>query len=231
MKKQNKSKYALEFLSIFVAVIAAFALNNWNENRKENNAEEKILLEIKNGLEKDLKDFKINIQGHKNGLIACQFWRNIIQGKPEKQDSLYIKYIRLTRDFTSLQNTSGYETLKSRGLELLENDLIRSDLISLYEYDYSNLRKLEEEYEETQFQKNYFTAINEKIAPNFVYDENGYISKIETPIKLSKEDKRILMSYLMKIEINRKFVLNIYRGTEKRVNELKTKIDIELKKR
>ena len=54
MKKRNWRKYSVEFLSIFTAVISAFALNNWNDNRKDQNAEQKILIEIKNGLEKDL---------------------------------------------------------------------------------------------------------------------------------------------------------------------------------
>lgn len=35
MKKGNWKKYGIEFLSIFIAVIAAFALNNWNDNRRD----------------------------------------------------------------------------------------------------------------------------------------------------------------------------------------------------
>jgi heme O synthase-like polyprenyltransferase len=52
-KSRNLRKYAFEFLSIFIAVIAAFALNNWNDNRKDRIAESKILTEISNGLELD----------------------------------------------------------------------------------------------------------------------------------------------------------------------------------
>ena len=42
-------KYTFEFLSIFIAVISAFALNNWNDNRRDRLAENKILTEIYNG--------------------------------------------------------------------------------------------------------------------------------------------------------------------------------------
>jgi len=231
LRKRNWKKYLIEFASIFFAVVAAFTLNNWNDYRKKGIAEEKILFEIMKGLEKDIVDLRGNMQGHKNGIEACQYWRNLLQKKSVNQDSLQSKYIRLTRDFTSLQNTSGYQTLKSRGLELIKNDSLRSDLISIYEYDYSSLRKLEEEYEEMQFQKNYFKEINDRIAPNFIYDDKGQIIKIDSPIDLNEKDRRILLSYLVKIEFNRNYLLRYYRETENRVEELKTKIDKELKNR
>lgn len=202
MNTPSWKTYAFEFLSIFIAVISAFALNNWNDNRKDNKAEEKILVEIRNGLKKDIEDLQTNVEGHKQGIRACQFWRSVIDDESIRQDSLQLKYIQLTRDFTSLQNISGYQTLKSRGLELVDNDSLRSDLISLYEYDYYTLRELEEEYEEMQFQKNYFKEINKYIAPYFQYDEKGNIVKIETPLMLDESDKKILKSYLLKIELS-----------------------------
>lgn len=228
MKKLNWRKYAFEFLSIFIAVISAFALNNWNDNRRENKAEEKILLEIQNGLEKDLVDLEVNVAGHKQGIRSCQFWRKIIQNEPVSQDTLQMKYIQLTRDFTSLQNVSGYQTLKSKGLEILDNDSLRSALIALYEYDYYTLKKLEEGYEEMQFQRNYFKEINTMIAPYFEYDEKGNLIKVETPVELTEKEKKIFMSYLMKIELNRKFILRFYRMVEKKVNELRQSIEKEL---
>lgn len=64
LKRQNWKRYILEFLSIFIAVISAFALNNWNDNRRDNKAASKILLEILNGLEKDDADVDMNLAGN-----------------------------------------------------------------------------------------------------------------------------------------------------------------------
>ena len=61
VNRKSWKRYGFEFLSIFVAVISAFALNNWNENRKGRDAEDKILAEIYNGLRKDLSDIDMNI--------------------------------------------------------------------------------------------------------------------------------------------------------------------------
>ena len=116
MKKNNWKKYTYEFLSVFFAVVFAFLLQSWHEKRKEHKAESKILSEILNGLEKDLGDAKENRKGHEIGIIANHYWRDVLENKPVDFDSIGNMYISLTRDFITIQNNSGYETLKSKGL-------------------------------------------------------------------------------------------------------------------
>ena len=107
--------YFLEFASVFVAVIAAFALNNWNDNRKDHVAEDKILREIRNGLLKDKEDIAHNLWGHENGLQACDYWHRLLSGQQAGRDSAGQMFFTLTRDFVSIQNRAGYESLKSKG--------------------------------------------------------------------------------------------------------------------
>ena len=56
LESKNWSKFLIEFISVFIAVVFAFALNNWNDSRRDYNTEKKILYEISNGLTKDLDD-------------------------------------------------------------------------------------------------------------------------------------------------------------------------------
>jgi len=128
-------KYAFEFLSIFIAVISAFALNNWQENRRDHRSEIKILAEIKNGLVKDIEDMELNARGHEFGLETCDYFKNFVSGTTVILDSFPINYFMLTRDFNSIQNISGYESLKSKGLEIIQNDSLRQKIISFYEYE------------------------------------------------------------------------------------------------
>ena len=220
MKTKNWRKYGFEFLSIFIAVLSAFALNNWNENRRDRIAAGKIMIEISNGLQKDIIDIKTNMGGHFEGIAACKYWRKLINQEEVNIDSLGGYYQSLTRDFISAQNPSGYETLKSRGLELIQNDSLRLDIISLYEYDYDALRTLEEEYYEMQFQENYFKAFNGFIASSLVFDQHGNIIDIQRPLILSAHDKNIFMTYLLKIQINRDFILRYYKGLEAKLEQL-----------
>lgn len=227
MKKENLEKYMFEFISIFVALTTAFALNNWKENKKDSKIEQKILVEIKNGLERDIKEVEGNILGHQKGIKACHFWREIIRDNEVKQDSLFRKYMRLTRDITFVQNTSGYEALKSKGLELIENDSLRFSIITLYEHDYRNVKTLEESYEEMQFQKNYFHRINEILSPYFFYsEERGYLSRINYPIEITDKEINKLLSYLMKIETNRKTMLVYYKNLRNKMELLSKNITV-----
>lgn len=214
------AKFWFEFASILLAVLSAFALNSWNENRKDALAEHKILFEINQGLKKDLSDIEINIQGHLAGIRACQFWRSVVRDSAISEDSLMYHYFNLARDFVSLQNTSGYETLKSRGFELLKDDSIRTRLISLYEYDYVALFKFEEEYYEFQFYENYFHPMNDILARYYKFDENGNLTGMLTPLNLDWETRNKMLSYFYKIETSRKFVLFYYEGVRSRLNQL-----------
>ena len=228
-KSKNWSKFLIEFISVFIAVVFAFALNNWNDNRKDNNAETKILHEISNGLEKDLDDITLNILGHKDGVVACKYWRKVINNAEFSQDSVLLNYLNLTRDFVSIQNKAGYETLKSKGLELLKNDSLRLEIITLYEYDFKTLLKLEETYSEMQFQNSYYKELNKIISPFLVFDKKGYIISLELPVKVSKIDKNIFLAYLWKIEMNRNFILYYYSEIEKKTRKLIMNIENELK--
>lgn len=225
--KKFKS-YSFEFLSIFIAVVSAFALNNWNDNRRENTAESKILTEIRNGLDKDREDVQLNITGHESGLTACNYWLRVLQGERVNTDSLQFAYFYLTRDYVSIQNTSGYETLKSRGFELIDNDALRTQIISLYEYDYQTLEKLEEQYSEAQFHAQYFNPFNEQIAPAFQFDSLGNMTGMDLPLSINNADQHILQSHLWKIRANRAFILRVYKEVDEKIVALQEAIDREL---
>ncbi|MHA7128829.1 DUF6090 family protein [Algoriphagus namhaensis] len=231
-RSRSKSfrKYSFEFLSIFIAVIAAFALENWKDYRNARRSEIKILTEIKNGLSNDLLDIEENIGGHRLGLKAVRYFADLLENVPVVPDSLTLYYYSLFRDFVTIQNSAGYETLKSKGLELIENDSLRLNIISLYEYEYSTLNKLEEQYEENQFHKNYFQPINSYLSPYLQFNENPAPVGILQPLNFSEKDKKLLKSMLWKIKLNREFCLRYYDQMALKVVTVQKKIESELEK-
>lgn len=218
--KNNFTQFAL----IFISVMLAFALSEWSSHRGGKLSEEKIYLEILNGLKKDSIDLVGNINAHETGIKACSYWRKaVIEGSADK-DSLTGYYFLLTRGVISVQNVSGYETLKSKGLETIKNDALREKIISLYEFDYQVMRKFEEDYQENQFFQNYFFELNKKIAPNLNFDLNGNITGIDLPLNLTKEEKNILLSYLWKIQTSRTERMYAAKGLEKKISSLYNEI-------
>ena len=222
-------KYFAEFALIFISVILAFALTEWSNNQGKKVSQEKILLEISNGLKSDSYDAISNAEAHKSGVNACKFWRKAILQEKVDNDSVALNYFLLTRTLISVQNNTAYETLKTKGLETIDNDSLRQNIIHLYEFDYEVMRKFEEDYHENQFFDNYFLEINKKVAPHLKFDNAGNIVGLSSQIKLNNDEKNILLSYLWKIQLSRNERMIASKSLAEKINKLQKKINIELK--
>jgi hypothetical protein len=202
-KLKNWRKYLFEFLSIFLAVTFAFILDRWNDDRKDSIAENKILEEIYKGLERDSLDIANDEQYFKIAFRGLKYFNQIIDGETIENDSLVTFYYLFSRESIVVQNKSGYESLKSRGLETIQNDSLRNKIINLYEVDYELARKFNEEYSEYKFMQNYFHKINDALAPNFEYDSTNNIEGIKLPLDLNEKERSLLKSYLWKIAVGK----------------------------
>ena len=226
--KQRWGHYAFDFLTVFTGITVAFLLNTWSEGRKDNHTETKILTEIKNGLQLDTADIAVNVLGHQLGIDACQYFRNLIDNK-EVSDSLANKqFVVLMRDFVSIQNKSGYESLKSKGLELISNDSLRLSIIAMYDYHFQILEKMEENYFENQFYQNYFEPISQLLAGNFIYNDQGQLTGFSRPVKMTATQRKLFLTYLNKIQFNREFMISYYQQVNSAAVDLMNRIDAEL---
>lgn len=231
MKNRNWKKYIFEFLSIFVAVISAYALNNWNDNRNNRNTERKILTEIKNSIENDVKDFNSNIGGNRLSLRADEVFRELIHNKNVSQDSIGIYYTALFRDYIPIINKSAYESFKSNNIKIISNDSLRLEIISLYDYYYSIIEALEYDVPEMQSYANYFSKINSLLFRYMEFNsKNGNLVAIKQPVELTDLQKKEMQSYLWRIRSNRMFKLGRYETIIKAIEKVERDIDEELKK-
>ena len=221
-------RYLFDLLSVFLGVTLAFALNNWNEDRRDRKKETKILTEIQNGLKLDSADMQLNIEGHKRGIKACNYFRRLALGEQVNQDSFPVYYSRLLRDFITIQNSSAYEALKSSGLEKIRNDSLRLKIIAVYDFYFELVKKLEEEYSENQFNENYFHSINDILAPYITFDEKGEVRAVQQPLRLPKTEKNKLLLYVARIKFNRKFTIDQYNVLKEKILDLKEDIAMSL---
>jgi len=225
---KNRYKFLFELLAIFIGVTAAFYLNNWQEERNKKQATDKILLEIKNGLLQDLEDLKGNAKGHEASIRAAEMYHKLLLGKPVDIDSFGYMAFMFTRDFISIQNRTGYETLKSRGLELIESDSLRRQIIHLYDFDYEVLEKLEEQYDEMQYSRKYSRYFVEVFSPYYVY-QNGYLVSIKQPINVTTQQRAELQYYITQIIVNRQYILRTYNDIIARTETLVENIQEEIR--
>ncbi len=230
MKKLSWKKFIFEFLSIFIAVISAFALSKWNDNRSDSLSEEKILKEIRNGINLDLKDFEGNTHGHELSLRSIQLFKNLVNDqKAIPKDSTAVLYTVLFRDYAPIINQSGYESLKASGLKTISNDSLRFEIITLYDFYYKIIAKLEEEIDEMKSYANYYQPINTILYPNMSFDNNGQLSSMDFPLKIDENERKELLSYFWRLETNRNYRLKRYELVKSKMVLLKEHIENELK--
>lgn len=226
--RRSWRKYTFEFLSIFVAVLSAFGLNNWNDNRKSRNSEHKILSEIRNSLNVDLQDFNNNIYGNQLSLRSNVLFTQLVAGAEIPQDSIALHYTLLYRDYIPIINKSAYESFKANNIKTITNDSLRLQIISLYDYYFTIIEALEYEVPEMQSYANYFEEMNAALAPYMSFDANGNLERIDSPRGLSSAKRNELLSYLWRIKKNRNFKLGRYRLIIEELKKVRAHITVEL---
>ncbi len=223
----NWKRYTIEFISVFVAVFLAFALYSWYDSRSSSLSEKKILTEIKNGITLDKRDFQQNIEGHRLSIRAIHYFRNVIRGYNVNQDSLGLYYILLFRDYTPITNQSGYQSLNANGLKTIKSDSLRHSVITLYEYWYEIIGKLEDDIPEMNSFSNYYHPFTHHIHPFLKFNQQGLLYGIEE-MTLAENERKELFNYLWKIQVNRLYKISRYELVINEIEKLQQLIEQDL---
>lgn len=127
----------LEIVLIVVGILIAIQIDNWNDDRKERQFEKKILNEIKIALEDDLEN-QIRTRLERGQRIASSATDvlNYLDGDIAYHDSLNYDFNRLGWIMIFEPKTSPFETLNSKGIEIVSDDNLRLALLNLYDYYY-----------------------------------------------------------------------------------------------
>ena len=158
---QNKTskyfKYAIgEIILVVIGILIALQINNWNENRKDRAVELKILKSIKNDLEQDIVNINDMIFFDKRCIANNKDLIEILDDKSstyhERMDSLFGM---INRYGVFYSQKIGYESLKSRGLELIQSDSLKADIVSLYDNHYGLV------YETLDIKKQFYLSSNQ----------------------------------------------------------------------
>jgi hypothetical protein len=139
-------KYAFgEIILVVIGILIALQVNNLNEKRKANDFEVKILKEIRNNLQTDLKEIREDLTLMVEISKACLDVKNHLATLEKPTDSLSISssILRVSPHFRPIN--SGYELLQSRGVGLITNDSLRNAISYQYGMLYPYYKTYEEE--------------------------------------------------------------------------------------
>ena len=121
--------YAIgEILLVMVGILLALQVNNWNERKKDKAREVKILQEISNSIDGDLKlyedAFDWRMENKSEALDSMLAY--IARRKPIPEDTFRVWYHALSVEPVLRFDEGPFEALKSTGLEIIQNDSLRT---------------------------------------------------------------------------------------------------------
>lgn len=200
----------------------ALALNNWNDGLKKRQDEKSMLLQLETALEQDIRDIEETISGYQYRVDGSKVVLKNLHAESVVTDSLKAALQSLNGYSFLSANKGAYETLKSRGLDLISNDSLRLRIASLYEVNY-----LITERSEAFFQK----IFSDQVVP-YLYNNMRWTPGGLLPIDWAKTRNDNYFEQLVNgVYYNNENILRLYKDLRSTVKALSEDIQVELGRR
>ena len=153
---ENKfSKYLLyatgEIILVVIGILIALQINNWNQGRIDTQKEINHLKNIQRNLNDDLiNQISPCIERTERQIQAFELLETGLYARNEiSNDSIRQLFFQMLGSWDLILNTVAFENLKSSGLDILSNDSIKLELLTLYGNNYQYVKDLQDYYEQT----------------------------------------------------------------------------------
>ena len=222
-------RYAIgEIILVVIGILIALQVNNWNEERKEDILEQKILTEIARNIDLDLNEIRHDISLMDSVNAACQRILNHLEhlAEPSYEFEYDMATIRANPHFDP--NKSGYSLLVSKGVEIVKNDSLRELISVLYESNYPYYKRYEEERTQFKIQHIYprllsYTALEYR--PDLVLRAVATVSQMDYEMLRTSES---FFKFVRATSYENSMVQDRARVIEKRILGLKGLLEREL---
>jgi hypothetical protein len=142
--EQNKTgkylKYAIgEIILVVAGILIALSINNWNEARKEQKQEVKLLKQLKTDLHENEEEIKVIIKKIEvNSFAMDSVLVNLNEQDYDASFSIYMALIHRKSFFNN--SNSGYKLIGNGMAKLISNDSLLNGILQLYEKDFVDIK-------------------------------------------------------------------------------------------
>ena len=137
--------YALgEIFLVVIGILIALQVNNRNIESVKKDKEIKILIELNDAFISDSMNLKYFSQRIKYNADAMGTLIEVLESDQEYNDSLSRYFALVVTPFMWSESNSAYKALLSRGLDIISNDDIRNDVVSIHTSLFEMLRYLDD---------------------------------------------------------------------------------------
>ncbi len=227
-KTTSYIKYAIgEIILVVMGILIALQINNWNENRKLQSEELKLLLDIKSNLETTYKDLIIDTLRNTGLIKEYNRIEHYVNNDLPYSNELDLSFGELTFWNSPYITSIGYKTLQTKGLDIIKNESLKKDIVNMYEVQFNILT--------IDYDKSEWNLSQTVVTPFFAkhirrYTESSLsIARPNNFENLKHNDE--FLNILSLIIRQRKKGLAFYRETMAAIDKLIVDIDTELKAR
>jgi hypothetical protein len=222
-KPLKYARYAIgEIVLVVVGILIALSINNWNERKKDQILEIKILSEIKENLLSDFVDHNEHAAYLSRVVGSSQIILDHLNNGLPYHDSLAIHFAWLPMAANFDPINSGYDLWLSEGVNIITNDSIRLGISKIYGQKYKWLRDF---LKDRQYNNNQplFLDMMKKFK---IYEHlNRGVPRDYEELKNDDDFKVLVQQNAFTINATLKMYLQVMEDCNQLINDLQLEID------
>ena len=207
IREGQLSRYLLyaigEIILVVIGILIALQINNWNEWRKEREREKIVLEDIRDNISRNDQLIELTLEKLRHIDRSTDTVKSLINTKSAYYDSLSYHFSQAIRHggFLLRLNLDGYESLKNAGFDIIRNENLKDQILSLFEVTYSSydieLKWSNEVYSGFYgWWDQYFHTTEEDLLIPIDYDQilesRSFLSKINETIVVRESIKKVI---------------------------------------
>lgn len=132
--------YALgEIVLVVVGILIALQINNWNEYRKMQQKEIVLLQDLHKDLASNAATLREELNKNQKVINNLELLINHFENDLTFTDSFAILLPTIQYTYQLVLVTSGFESLKSTGFDILQSNELKLQIINLYDKEYTGV--------------------------------------------------------------------------------------------
>jgi hypothetical protein len=129
-----------EFVLVFLGILIALQVDNWNQGREDRRLERVLLQEMLSELKGDLEDISYNAQVQERLQNSNRVVLDFLQRNLPWHDSMAYHFAQIMGAGIFDYNASAFESLQSIGIDLIRNDSLRKQITGVYTVVYTHVK-------------------------------------------------------------------------------------------